>query len=166
MGSKTRVVPTLSVVLGCVVFGGLAASGAMPAASTDTKLIEDAVLTVNAEMSQAGEAVDMDRLFSFMLDTDKGSIIQNGVLMATRQEALATVKANLRDVHKIQYRWKNRYVTVLSPEVAVLTAEGESTATTSAGEVITTPFAQTAVFVLRDGHWKAIHAHQSTARAR
>jgi hypothetical protein len=115
-------------------------------------------------MTEAGEAVDADRLFSFMLETDKGSVIQNGVVMVTRQEALERVRSNLRGISRIQYRWKNRYVKVLSPEVAVLVAEGESTATTSAGDTFTTPFAQTVVFVREAGSWKAIHAHQSSPR--
>jgi hypothetical protein len=122
------------------------------------------VLGVSDRMTEAGEAVDADRLFSFMLETDKGSVIQNGVVMVTRQEALERVRSNLRGISRIQYRWKNRYVKVLSPEVAVLVAEGESTATTSAGDTFTTPFAQTVVFVLKAGSWKAIHAHQSSPR--
>jgi uncharacterized protein (TIGR02246 family) len=140
--------------------GGLAA--AAPAA--DTKAIEEAVLAVSAEMTKAGEAVDADRLFGYMLDTDKVSVIQNGVVMTTRQEALEQVRSNLRGIAALKYDWKRQYVSVLSPEVAVLAAEGESTATTTAGQTFTTPFAQTVVFVLRDGAWKAIHAHQSAPR--
>jgi hypothetical protein len=115
-------------------------------------------------MTKAGEALDADRLFSYMLETNKGSVIQNGVLMATRQKALERVRNNLGGISRIQYRWKRQYVTVLSPEVALLTAEGESMATTTAGDTITAPFAQTVVFVLRGGTWKAIHAHQSSPR--
>jgi len=133
-------------------------------AKDDSKSVEDAILAVSAEMTRAGEAVDADRLFSFMLDTDKGSIIQNGVVLATRDEALARVRENLRGISKIQYRWKRQYVTVLSPEVALLTAEGESVVETAPGGTFTAPFAQTVVFVLRDGRWKAIHAHQSSPR--
>ena len=156
----TRGVLTLScVVLSSVAVGGEALTGG------ETEVIEEAILAVNAEMSKAGEAVDADRLFSFMLDTDKGSVIQNGVMMVTRQEALQRVRGNLSDISKIQYRWKSRYVSVLSPDVALLTAEGESTATTTAGQTFTMPFAQTVVFVLKDGSWKAIHAHQSSPRA-
>jgi uncharacterized protein (TIGR02246 family) len=143
-----------------LVAGGLAA--AAPAA--DTKAIEEAVLAVSAEMTKAGEAVDADRLFGYMLDTDKVSVIQNGVVMTTRQEALEQVRSNLRGIAALKYDWKRQYVSVLSPEVAVLAAEGESTATTTAGQTFTTPFAQTVVFVLRDGAWKAIHAHQSAPR--
>jgi uncharacterized protein (TIGR02246 family) len=127
--------------------------------------LEEAVLAANAEMTRAAEAVDADRLFSFMLDTDKGSVIQNGVFLLTRDEALQRVKANLGRISKIEYRWKRQYVTVLSPEAALLTAEGESTATTADGRTFTTPFAQTVVFVMREGRWKVIHAHQSSPRA-
>ena len=150
----------LGILLSAAIGGGESATCA------DTKSVEDAVLAVNAEMTKAAEAGDADRLFSYMLETDKGSVIQNGVVMATRQEALEQVKSNLRGIGKIQYRWKRQLVTVVSPEVAVLTAEGESTATTTAGETFTAPFAQTVVFVLKAGSWKAIHAHQSSPRAR
>ncbi len=54
---------------------------------------------------------------------------------------------------------------MVSPTVALLIAEGESSVTTGQGESFTAPFAQTIVFVLTDdGIWKAIHAHQSSPR--
>jgi hypothetical protein len=68
-----RSIPTL---LGLLL--GAAAGGGLFATRAETKSIEDAVLEVSAQMTLAGEAVDADRLFSFMLDTDKGSVIQNG----------------------------------------------------------------------------------------
>jgi uncharacterized protein (TIGR02246 family) len=150
------------VLLGALL--STAAGGGPPSTQDETKTIENAVLAVSAQMTLAGEAADADRLFSFMLDTDKGSVIQNGVLMTTRQEALERVRGNLRGISRIQYRWKRQYVKVLSPEVAVLTAEGESTATTTAGETFGAPFAQTVVFVREASGWKAIHAHQSSPR--
>jgi uncharacterized protein (TIGR02246 family) len=120
----------------------------------------------NAEMERAAAAVDADRLFTFMLDTDKGSVIQNGVFLATREEALHRVKTNLQGISKIEYRWQRQHVTVLSADVALLTAEGESIATTTEGQVFTTPLAQTVVFVMREGHWKVLHAHQSSPQVR
>jgi hypothetical protein len=140
--------------------------GGMTAAPADSRAVADAVLAVRAEMTKAGEAVDADRLFGYMLETDTGSVVQNGVVMATRREALERVRSNLRGIRTIHYSWKRQYVTVLSPEIAVLTSEGESTATTNAGDTFTTPFAQTIVFVLRAGNWRAIHAHQSSPLAR
>ena len=143
-----------------LVAGGLAAT----VGAAEARGIEEAVLAVNAEMTKAGEALDADRLFGYMLDTDKVSVIQNGVVMTTRQEALERVRGNLRGLAAVRYDWTRQCVTVLSPEVAVLAAEGQSTATTAAGQTFTTPFAQTLVFVLKDGAWKAIHAHQSAPR--
>ena len=152
------------VLLG--IFVSVAAGGSVSTQRADTKSVEDAILAVSAEMTKAGEAADADRLFSYMLETDKGSVIQNGLLLATRREALDLVRSNLARASRVQYRWKRQYVTVLSPEAAVLTAEGESTVTATSGDTFTTPFAQTVVFVLRAGSWKVIHAHQSAPLAR
>jgi uncharacterized protein (TIGR02246 family) len=138
----------------------------LAAVRADTKGVEDAILAVSAEMTTAAEAVDVDLLFGYMLDTETGSLIQNGNVMATRQEALERVRRNLQNISRIQYRWRRQYVTVLSPDAAVLTSEGESTATTTTGDTFTTPFAQTVVFVLKAGTWKAIHAHQSSPQRR
>ncbi len=153
----TRNVLVVVVVLLCA-----AAGLALSARQADTKSIEDAVLAVNAEMTKAGETQDADRLFSYILDNDKGAIIQNGVFMATRQEALDRVKSALRPgSRRIQYQWKRQYVTVLSPEAALLTEEGVVMATAGSGDTITTPLAQSIVFVKKGGAWKALHAHQS-----
>jgi uncharacterized protein (TIGR02246 family) len=144
----------------------VAAGGTLAAVRADTKGVEDAILAVSAEMTTAAEAVDVDLLFGYMLDTETGSLIQDGNVMATRQEALERVRRNLQNISRIQYRWRRQYVTVLSPDAAVLTSEGESTATTTTGDTFTTPFAQTVVFVRKAGTWKAIHAHQSSPQRR
>lgn len=160
--THTRKILVVVVILLCA-----AAGLALSARQANTKSIEDAVLAVSAEMTQAGESQDADRLFSYIADNDKGSVIQNGVFMATRQEALDRVKNALRPgSRRIQYQWKRQYVTVLSPDVAVLTAEGVVMATAGSGDTISTPLAQTMVFVKKEGTWKVIHAHQSMPVAR
>ena len=152
-----------SIILGLAGVFLLGAVGTPQAGQTsDSRTVEEAVLAASAGMERAAEAADAERLFTFMVDTDKGSVIQNGVFLATREDALRQVKSDLRGISKIEYRWRRRHVTVLSADVALLTAEGESTATTTEGQVFTTPFAQTVVFVMRAGHWKALHAHQSS----
>ena len=125
--------------------------------------IEKAVLEVNAQMTRAAEDRDIDRLFSFMLANDRGSIIQSGNLFPTREEALATVKRNFAGVAAIKYRWKRKLVTVISPTTALLACDGESEIRTTQDPPATfvTPFAQTVLFVLTDGKWKALHAHNS-----
>jgi hypothetical protein len=126
--------------------------------------IEKAVLEVNTQMTRAAEDRDIDRLFSFMLANDRGSIVQSGNLFLTREEALATVKRNFQGVAAIKYHWKRQLVTVISPTTALLVCDGESEIRTAQDPPATfvTPFAQTVLFVFADGKWKALHAHMST----
>jgi ketosteroid isomerase-like protein len=131
-----------------------------------TGAIEKAVLEVNAQMTRAAEARDIDRLFGFMLPNERGSIAQSGFLFLSSEDAHASVKRSFAAVQKIAYRWKHQMVTVLSPDAAILVADGESEATFADGTTVVTPFAQTVVFVRKDGEWKALHAHQSTAPRR
>ena len=137
-------------------------NGLTPSART---AIEKAVLEVNAQMTRAAEDRDIDRLFSFMLANDRGSIIQSGNLFVTREEALATVKRNFQGVAAIKYRWTRQLVTVISPTTALLVCDGESEVRTAQDPPATfvTPFAQSVLFVLTDGKWRALHAHNSAA---
>ncbi len=128
--------------------------------------IEQAVLNVLDRATEAAEALDAEKLFSFMLETDTGSVIQNGRFMATRQEALDQTAASMRGIRGIEYTWNRRHVTVLSPGSALLTAEGESRATTEQGDTFVTPFCQSIVLVLSDGQWKILHSHQSSSGRR
>ncbi len=136
---------------------------ALPAAAQDNAAIEKAILEVNAQMTQASEARDIDRLFSYMLPNAKGSIVLNGNLFLTREAALAAIKAGARSGATVKYRWKNLLVTVISPTTALLVAEGESEVRTTQNpdSPIIAPFAQSVLFVLNGGQWRALHAHQS-----
>jgi hypothetical protein len=135
----------------------------LPVVAQDNAAIEKAVLEVNAQMTQASEAGDIDGLFGYMLPNAKGSIILNGNLYLTREAALAAVKAGFRGGASVKYRWKSLLVTVISPNTALLVADGESEVRTTQNpdSPIIAPFAQSIVFVLRDGKWRALHAHQS-----
>jgi hypothetical protein len=156
-----------SLALCAVLCAATAAAFAGPQESELTAsgraAIEKAVLEVNAQMTRAAEDRDIDRLFSFMLANDRGSIIQSGNLFLTREEALATVKRNFQGVVAIKYRWKRQLVTVISPTTALLVCDGESEIRTAQDPPATfvTPFAQTVLFVLTEGKWKALHAHNS-----
>jgi uncharacterized protein (TIGR02246 family) len=141
---------------------GMAFAAVLGAQALDRAQIEKAVLETNAQMTKAAESLDVDRLFSYVLENDKGAIVQYGNVLLTREQALEQTRRNLQGISKLEYRWNQQLVNVVSPAVAVLVAQGESHVTTEQGQSFTTPFAQTVVFVLTDGHWKVLHAHQST----
>jgi uncharacterized protein (TIGR02246 family) len=128
--------------------------------------IEKAVLKTHIQMSQADNSLDADKFFSYILDFDKGLIIQDGRLFQTRQEAYETVKQGFEGISQVKRNYEQTYVTVISPEVALLTAQGTSTVTLSDGQVLSGPFAVSLVFVLRDGRWKVLHGHYSIPNTR
>ena len=155
----------MRVLVFCVVCAAaLAAPQETGLTESARATIEKAVLEVHAQMTRAAEERDIDRLFSFMLHNERGSIIQSGTLYPAREEALAIVKRNFQGVAVIRYRWKRQLVTVISPTTALLVGDGEAEIRTTQDPPATfvAPFAQTVLFVLTEGKWKALHAHQST----
>jgi uncharacterized protein (TIGR02246 family) len=152
-----RIVMVALVVISAV----LAAAWQRSADPGDVRMIEKAVLETNDKMTRAADRLDAESFFSYILDTDKGAIIQNGKLFKTRAEALEAVKAGFRGFVKAERRYDQIHVTVISPDVALLTSSGTTTATLPDGRSLSSRFAVSLVFVLRDGQWKVLHGHYS-----
>ena len=123
--------------------------------------VRKAVLETNAKMSEAANRMDADAFFSYILDTDKGMIIQNGTLFKTRQEALEAVKRGFMGMAKMDRQFINPQVTVISPDVALLASEGTVAATRTDGRAVEGRFAVSLIFVRKDGQWKLLHGHYS-----
>src|SRR5664280_2669505 len=83
---------------------------------------------------------------------------------AAIEKAVLEVNAQMTRA-AIKYRWKRQLVTVISATTALLVCDGESEVRTAQDPPATfvTPFAQSVLFVLTDGKWKALHAHNSAA---
>ena len=128
--------------------------------------VEKAVLEANAKMIQAAENLDAEGFMEWILDAMTGPVIQDGKLMVTRQEALEAVRRGFQGVASVKYHLDRTYVKVISAEVALLTGEGTTTATLDDGRTFSAPFALSEVFVLREGKWKVLHAHQSVPNNR
>jgi ketosteroid isomerase-like protein len=128
---------------------------------TDTAAIEKAVLDTYAEIIKAAEKVDADKVFSYVLDNDKGCLISDGKLTMTRQEALDNYKFNSRNTAGVVYTIDKKYITVLSSDMAVMAAEGRYEATGADGRTVGSPMAQTVLFVRKGNEWKVLHSHTS-----
>ncbi|MBN1362252.1 MAG: nuclear transport factor 2 family protein [Sedimentisphaerales bacterium] len=150
------------VITGAIVLASQAGRSSIP----DQVAIEKAVLAAHAKMGEAEEALDAEKFFASIPDFDKGLIIQDGVLFKTRREALDTVSVGFQGVSKIERAYDQTYVTVISPEAALLTGSGTSSVTLYDGRVLTGPFAVSMLFVLRDGRWQLLHGHYSLPNPR
>jgi ketosteroid isomerase-like protein len=124
--------------------------------------IERALLDVHAKMEQAAEQRDAEGLFNYVLDTDKGVIIEDGRLRRTRQEALSSTRQGLQGLKSLSYTYTQKYVTAISQTAALWVGEGTTSATLEDGRQVSAPFAETIVFVKKGGQWKVLHGHRST----
>jgi hypothetical protein len=129
-----------------------------PALGGDTV---QSVLKQHEQFLNYAQQLDTDKMYELVLENGKGTIIQNAQLQ-TRQEALEMTKKGFAGLKKIEYKFTEQHVKVISSEVAVFTGKGQSTATSDTDNVYTTDFAVTSVFVLKDKEWKIIHGHFSS----
>jgi hypothetical protein len=130
---------------------------------TDTQCaaIEKAVLEQHAQFLKYAQQLEVDKMYSLVLDGGQGTIIQNSQLQ-TRQEALDASKSAFNGIKKIEYKFDQQYVKVISPDTAIFTGKGQSIVTTDTDNSYTKDFAVTSVFVLKDKEWKIIHGHYSS----
>ena len=154
-------------IVGFIVIAGVAL--ATYGQSKDSPLPSDAEQAIRARLAEiqaAAQALDPEKVFSFVMENDKGALIQNGELLLTRGAALASTKRGLRGLEKVSYQFDQQHITFLSPTVALAVGEGVSSATTDDGRTIRTRFAQSVVLKLVDGEWSVFHAHRSFPAAR
>ncbi len=137
------------------LFGSTLAEDSVSQQST----IEKAVLETMAKIEQAAERLQASRFSDLVLP--QGSVIQNGRLFPTAEEARQSIEQAYQGVEKQEINFRRQKVTVLSPTVALVTAEADSSATLLDGRAISATSAWTVLFVLTDGQWKVLHAHTS-----
>jgi len=154
------------LVLACVSVAWAVQNDKGDTTAEQQQAIEKAVLKTHIQMTQADNNLDVDKFFSYILDFDKGLIIQDGRLFQTRQEAYEVVKKGFEGISQLKRSYEQTHVTVISPETALLTAQGTSTVTLSDGQTFSSPFAVSMVYVLRDGQWKVLHGHYSVPNPR
>jgi ketosteroid isomerase-like protein len=160
-----RVVMKAMLVLACASAGCAVQNNKGDMPLEQQQVIENAILKVHEDMKMAAQRLDVDALYSFVLDSN-GPIIEDGRLKQTRQEAMDSTKQGLKGITDLSYTYNQKFITVISPTVALWVGEGTSSATIEDGRKISVPFAETIIFVQRDGQWKVLHAHRSLPNPR
>lgn len=147
-----------------IILGLVAVGSGQSSKPNNVSNPEKAVLTRLSEIQAAAEALNPDKVFSFVLENDRGALAQNGKLFLTRSEALEATKQGFEKLQSVRYQFDQQHVTMLSPTIALAVGEGSSSATTEAGQTFTAHFAQSVVLVLTNGEWQVLHAHRSFPR--
>ena len=154
------------LVLGCASIVWAVQKDQVAVPAEQQQAIEKAILRVHEAMKKAAESLDVDALYDFVLDTDKGVIVEDGRLRRTRKEALDSTRQGFQGITDLSYTYNQKHITVISPTVALWVGEGTSSATLDDGRKLSAPFAETIIFVQRDGQWKVLHAHRSAPNPR
>jgi ketosteroid isomerase-like protein len=129
--------------------------------SEQEQVIEKAIVDVQAKMQQAAQQGDVDALYTYVLEVDKGVIIEDGRIRWTRQEALNATRQGLQGLKDLSYVYTQKRITVITPTMALWVGEGTSSAILQDGRQISVPFAESILFVKKEGQWKVFHAHRS-----
>ena len=114
------------------------------------------------EWYPAWETVDFDRGLSFIVDEPETAWVHEGQAIYTRAGIDAAFRPGAAMVQSQKFNWTNSRTVVLAPDVAYTIREGTYVATDTAGNV--TPerrFAETTVWVKRDGEWRVLQGHGS-----
>jgi hypothetical protein len=160
-GMNKRFILSLIAGLTAVLCGSLHAADSGTLADSTRQAVEKAVLEAHERMTAAAQDPDAEKMFAFILDAGPGTIIQNGVYMNSRQDALEAVEKGMQGVSKVERSFNKTRVTVISSDAALLTGEGTTTITLKDGRAFGSPFALTELFVLRNNEWKLLHGHHS-----
>jgi hypothetical protein len=162
-----RILSKVIFVLGCVSVLWIVQNGKGGTSTEKDAAIEKAILKVHSDMMKAAENLDPDALFSHVLDMKKGVIVQDGKIMTTRQEALDGTRQGLQGLKSVSYKYGRKHITVISPTVALWVADGTTSATILGSEdEISIEFAETILFLKKEGQWKVLHAHRSIPNPR
>jgi len=151
---------TLLLLPFVLVLTGAPIASDEPVSVPDNPVVQS-VLAANKRLTDAANRLDTDAFFAGIVDSDESRIIQDGKLFKTRAEAMAAVRQGAQRIAKLDRRFVDPHVTVLAPGVALLTAEGTTSATLQDGQAISNRFAVSLIFVFRDGEWRLFHGHYS-----
>jgi uncharacterized protein (TIGR02246 family) len=137
------------------LFGFTAAADSV----SERSAIEKAVLEAMTKIERAAETLQVGSFYELALP--EASIVQNGRVFASAEDARKSIEQAYQGIQKQEIAFRRQQVTVVSPTVALVTAESDSSATLTDGRSISFTSAWTVLFVLRDGQWRVLHAHTS-----
>lgn len=149
------------VTLGAVLFMACSLAGGSVPAEDDPAITAaiDSLLTVAMSGSAQANAA---KVLSIAEGAQHFTFVTGDVLLSGLDSIRARFAKTYSGIKSQEQKVLERRVRVLSPDVAVAMVTSEGTYTDSAG-VVSQPIGLglTVVFVRRNGHWVAEHAHQS-----
>jgi uncharacterized protein (TIGR02246 family) len=124
----------------------------------ERQAVADTVGRLFAQVPEATNALDFDRLLGFYRESDDLTYVARGQVTRSHESFAEIMDAQFGPVAGADLRWLDRYVDVLSHDVAVATATFEFTAMLENGDTARSNGTYMAAYSLRDGEWRIDHS--------
>jgi len=125
--------------------------------------IEKQVDSIFNVMVKAAEKVDYNKISMGVDDRYSAGFLVNNVYYPTYESLINMLKSNMRSGAKQSITIQNKKITVLTDNIVLLTASGESKVESSTGQSLTIEFLWSFVYEKINNNWKVIQSHQSLA---
>ena len=156
---------TLLLLMICPFFFGFIETSAGQNISTLQKTrIEQQIDSVFQCSIKAAEQLAYDQLSKGVDDRHKAGFISNGTYFAQYDSLIDLVKARSQGIAKQSISVKQSKITVLSEQIVLLVATGNSNIEVTDGSTFSVKFFWTFVYEKSGNEWKVIQSHQSSIR--
>lgn len=125
--------------------------------------IEKQVDTIFLAMIKAAENLDYDKLSIGVDDRYRAGFIINESYYTKYDSMINNLIANLRSGAKQSITIQNKKITVISDNIVLLTASGNSNVELNTGQSFNVKFLWSFVYEKINNDWKVIQSHQSQA---
>ncbi len=155
---------TLTISLICFLLLGInGQSKGQKLTKPQQSKIEKQVDSIFQTMIKAAENVDYDNISLGVDDKYNAGFIVNNSYFTKYDSLISIFKANLRNGTKQSIAIQNKKITVLSENIVLLSASGDSNIELPNGQTLNVKFLWSIVYEKINDDWKVIQSHQSRA---
>ena len=126
--------------------------------------IKNELETVFMEALKTGENLDIDKLIVSVDDKYKAGHLFNGVYYSSFDSLMIVFKSGIQNLERQEYSIGKKKITVLTKNLAIISATGNSTIYINSGGSFNAAFAWTFIYEKTSDGWKVIHSHRSNPR--
>ena len=154
---------TLSLIY-FFLFGLIEKSEGQNITNQQKSVIDKQVDSVFHSMIIAADNLDYDILAQGVDDHSKAGFISNNTYYARFDSLITVAKSKVQNVTKQHIIIQKEKITVLSDNIVLLTAIGDTEVDINSGNPVTVKFFWTFVYEKINKIWKVVQSHQSTTR--
>ncbi|UCH13726.1 MAG: nuclear transport factor 2 family protein [Bacteroidales bacterium] len=126
--------------------------------------IENELESVFEEALKTGESLDADKLMVSVDDKYKAGHLVNGIYYSSFDTVMTIFKSGIKNLERQEYDIHKKKITVLTKNLAIISASGIAKIYTYTGGSFNSTFAWTFVYEKTGEGWKVIHSHRSNPR--